>query len=463
VSLANGQAELLRDALAAVVSSGGIAVLSDSGRLSALLGDLLYGQPQLATALVTASSVGITRSLANLIRSGTETEQAVAVAASSLQWQTQLAPDVCALVAAELARALSLAPASQATSIAMSRPSLRAPRRRTVWISVGVLAVVALVALLVNVLMGPRVIHVKDGAGALVVTPDGRTLYVADPGDFHGDNFQNGHTVTPVNVATGIPGTPIKVGNHPQALAVTPDGRILYVADSGNTVTPVNVASSTPGTPIKVRHGPVAMVVAPDGRTLYVLTTGYAGERGMVVPVNIATGTTGTPISVGNVPAAMVMTPDGRTLYVANYADSTVTPVAIATAKPGTAIPVGKGPGGLVVTPDGQTLYVTNSGDPGLGGGDTVTPITIATDRPGAPIKVGSAPQALAVTPDGRTLYVANTNSNTVTPVSVTTGSPGAPIKVGKQPQALAVTPDGRTVYVANEIGDTVSVISLKR
>jgi hyaluronoglucosaminidase len=122
---------------------------------------------------------------------------------------------------------------------------------------------VALAALLVALALGvgkPRSIHAGVEPFALAVTPNSRTLYVAN-------YFAN--TVTPVNVATGNVGTPIPAGHNPQALAVTPEGRILYVADFlGNTVTPVDVATGKPGTPITVGNGPEGLAITPDGRTL---------------------------------------------------------------------------------------------------------------------------------------------------------------------------------------------------
>jgi DNA-binding beta-propeller fold protein YncE len=147
---------------------------------------------------------------------------------------------------------------------------------------------------------GPSMIGVRDGADALAVAPDGRTLFVADGGDDTGAMQIVGHTITPVATATGRPGRPIPVGSFPDALAVTPDGRILFAAsETGNTVTPVSLPAGIPGRPIKAGPNPQALAVTPDGRTLYVADSGYAGVAGGVTPIDIATGAAGRLIRPG--------------------------------------------------------------------------------------------------------------------------------------------------------------------
>ena len=68
---------------------------------------------------------------------------------------------------------------------AASRPGLRR-RRRIVWISAAALTVTVIVIAAiaaVNRLLGPPVIRVGQMPQALAVTPDGRTLYVANIDD----------------------------------------------------------------------------------------------------------------------------------------------------------------------------------------------------------------------------------------------------------------------------------------
>jgi YVTN family beta-propeller protein len=59
-------------------------------------------------------------------------------------------------------------------------------------------------------------------------------------------------TVTPISAGASTPGQPITVGQGTGGIGVTPDGRTIYVADYGGMVTPVTTATNTPRKPIKV-------------------------------------------------------------------------------------------------------------------------------------------------------------------------------------------------------------------
>ena len=109
-----------------------------------------------------------------------------------------------------------------------------------------------------------------DGIGrltsetAIAITPDGKTAYVADG---------NHRAVIPISTATDTPGTPIKISGTPVAIAITPDGKTAYVATAAyvarscegcpvGTLIPVATATSTPGTPIKIGRIPEAIAIA---------------------------------------------------------------------------------------------------------------------------------------------------------------------------------------------------------
>ena len=69
-----------------------------------------------------------------------------------------------------------------------------------------------------------------------MIAPDGETAYVVISG--------HPGAVTPITTATNRPGKPITVGDWPEAIAITPDGKTVYVASiNSNTVTPISAAT----------------------------------------------------------------------------------------------------------------------------------------------------------------------------------------------------------------------------
>jgi DNA-binding beta-propeller fold protein YncE len=120
-------------------------------------------------------------------------------------------------------------------------------RRRARWIA-GSLAAVAVIAAAISV-------AALSHRPATVAPPRlaGAVMYVAAP---------NG--VIPVRTATNTPGSPIKIGAIPAAIAITPDGRTAYIADGNHrTVIPVATATNTPGKPIKIGRIPKAIAITP--------------------------------------------------------------------------------------------------------------------------------------------------------------------------------------------------------
>ena len=63
--------------------------------------------------------------------------------------------------------------------------------------------------------------------------------------------------VTPIDLETNEPGKKIKVGRGPIAIAIAPDGKTAYVANtSSESVTPIDLETNTPGPEIKVGEYP---------------------------------------------------------------------------------------------------------------------------------------------------------------------------------------------------------------
>ena len=54
--------------------------------------------------------------------------------------------------------------------------------------------------------------------------------------------------MTPISTITNMPGKRIRVAKGTTAIAITPDGKTVYVADwRADTVTPITTATNTAG------------------------------------------------------------------------------------------------------------------------------------------------------------------------------------------------------------------------
>jgi YVTN family beta-propeller protein len=263
-------------------------------------------------------------------------------------------------------------------------------------------------------------------------------------------------TLSVIDTATNqVVGSPIPTGSGPDSIAITPDGKTLYVTSGAGDITVVNTQTNQIITTITGLPGLETIAISPDGKTAYVSVPG----EDEVIVIDLQTNqVTGAPIPVGGGPLGLVFSPDGKAAYVANYEDDNVSVIDTATRQVvGSPIPVGDEPSTVVVSPDGKTLYVNNEED------GTVSAIDTATNQVvGSPIPVGEDPWGLALSPDGARLYVANTNDDTVSVIDTATRQVvGGPISVDDEPYELAVTPDGKSVYVANYGAvDGVTVIS---
>lgn len=294
--------------------------------------------------------------------------------------------------------------------------------------------------------------------------PPNLVAYVALAGS--GSTVGNGSTLVEVTLSPPPQSTssPIRVGMYPDAIAVTPGGRLALVANySSNTVTPIVLPSNKVLPAVNAGEGPADVVVSPDGATAYVTDA----NSDTVTPINLRTLKPGKPIVVGNGPQGIVVTPDGSKAYVADAGaivagqsgtiGHDVTPIDLSTGKALPPIRVGNAPVGIAVTPDGSTVFVTNLNS------ESVTPITVSSDTPGASIATAGGPVAVVVAHNDA--WVVNTpaggEGNNLQPISVASGVAGKPIKLPNGAQNVAVLPSGNTAWVVCLNTDKLVAVNL--
>jgi Uncharacterized conserved protein len=179
-----------------------------------------------------------------------------------------------------------------------------------------------------------RKVYVSNWAGRLPQAgdaTDGSNPVVVDPAT----GIANNGTVSVYDTAAKAVTRTIEVGLHPSALALSPDGSRLYVANANSdSISVVDTARDAVESTIDVRpkkterlgSAPNALAVSQDGRTLYVANGGNNAIA--VVEPRSADPIKGF-IPVGWFPAALALTNAGDRLLVGNgYGFGSIAPAA---------------------------------------------------------------------------------------------------------------------------------------
>jgi DNA-binding beta-propeller fold protein YncE len=273
----------------------------------------------------------------------------------------------------------------------------------------------------------------------------------------------------------------------PYALAISPNGRYVYVADDHYAASAGAVAQYSIGVggllspdsipTVRAGVGPIAIALSPSARFAYVANE----DAGTVFEYAVGSGgmLSTTPrytFKAGVAPDAIAVAPNGRYLYVLDQFAGTGSQTAGAveqftvassgavTADPTPSVPAGDQPDAITISPNGRQIYVANfRGTAGVsqyavGAGGMLTPDRQPT------VQAGGAPHGIAVSPNGRFVYVATedgpgsakdrlggVSQYTVGASGMLTPDPTASVEAGYGSFAIAVSPDGNYVYVAND------------
>jgi len=199
---------------------------------------------------------------------------------------------------------------------------------------------------------------------------------------------------------------------------------------------------------------PAGIAVTPDGKRLYVAEN----LTHKVAVVDLATQKVITKIAVGEYPYDCEVSGDGKRVYVSNWGSRSVAVIATADNQVINNIPVGDHPNDLELTRDGRVLYVANANSNTVSVVSTeqmkeIEAISTAL-HPKSPI--GSTPNAVALSPDEKTLYIANADNNDVAVVDVAKRGNSEVegfIPTGWYPTSVRVSKDGKRIFVANGKG----------
>jgi len=346
-------------------------------------------------------------------------------------------------------------------------------------------------------------------SSTLAVSDDGGWLYVVNPDadsvsvvDLATRSLSKEILLAPAHPAATADGGAYIPKVMPRTLALSPDGRTLYVAGQrSGALHVIDTASGEVTRTVAVGSEPFGLVVSPDGASIFVA----ASQDDAVVRVNARTlAVDATAAGLPSKPWALALTADGRHLLVSHFLQGNVTalsPGDLSTQGTWTipevrprgdrrlAHGVIRGLYDLAERPGTTEVWVahamfdTDVAQPELDFESTAFPSlslfdvsgtfkqTLTTDAQDVPgtdgafADVVSGPRAIAFTPDGAYALLVDLDSEDVLAVDANRRVETSLLRPlpGHMPEGIALSPDGRTAYLDERNTGDVAVIAIDR
>jgi len=332
---------------------------------------------------------------------------------------------------------------------------------------------------------------------------------------------------TPVNQLVNPAGSLVELpGMRPQALALSPDGRLLVTAGLTHELVALDPATGTIfqhiplpadqtppqapeaaevlSPPQKSQLSFTGLAFSPDGSRIYLANVngdikvfGVRSDHTVTPLFSLPLPPANAPSRVAEIPAGIVVSPDGKKIYVAFNLSNRVAELDAATGQVFRMWDVGVAPFDVALA--GRKIYVSNwggrrpdlsnpTGPAGRGtlvrvdsrsiaseGSVSVIDLETSTNHsalhiPQSEIVTGLRAGALALSPNWRWLVTANTGSDTLSVIDTHTGQIIETIcarqnpgdPFGAQPNALAFDQSGTTLFVCNGTQNAVAVFQFK-
>src|SRR5436190_5843375 len=188
-----------------------------------------------------------------------------------------------------------------------------------------------------------REIAMPDRPDAIAILPNGTKAYASIPPIV---------SLSVIDLATDtVSGAPIPTVQAMENLLVSPNGLLLYVPGSRRVAVLDTVRDHFLDLTFSVGEYPAALAITPDGSQLYVANAfdDTVSVIGLAASSGISTARADiTTIPVGKRPLALAVAPNGTSVYVANNDSNDISIIDVATNRvTGSSIAVGVNPGAI--------------------------------------------------------------------------------------------------------------------
>jgi DNA-binding beta-propeller fold protein YncE len=275
---------------------------------------------------------------------------------------------------------------------------------------------------------------------ALTATPDGRTLWTADP---------DAQAITAHRVRDLAPRRSIAVGGAAVDLAIAGTTAVVALGFYGpKTLAVVDLVTR------RVSHHAVgddvrAVRVSRDGRTAYVAG---GGAKGWLRGFDTVTGEAGPQLHLGRHPRSLALSPDGRHALVALNGDAAVAVIALRDLAVVQRIATREFPYLVAWSPEGDRGVVSHNGY----GADHVTIVDPGARRASHTLATHLDPAGVAFV-GRRSVLVAERGAGTLALLDSHSGRRRRRLTVGGRPRSVIVR--GRRAFaVDGETGQLTKV-----
>lgn len=332
----------------------------------------------------------------------------------------------------------------------------------------------------------------------------------------------SGRVITPVNQVLTPAGTQVELWEtRPQALALSPDGKVLVTSGKtheiflidpvkGNVLQKIALPSESARVTESVsthilepdKEGQLSftgLIFSKDGKRIFLSNVNGSikiferlAETNFQASATFPLPETALAQRKKDIPSGLALSADGKRLYVVLNLSNRLLEMDAMTGQQLRMMEVGVAPYDVVLA-HGKA-YVSNwggrrpeagslTGPAGRGTRVRVDPvrhiasegsvsvIDLASGKVVKEILTGLHTSALALSPDGKYLAIANSGSDTVSVLDARTDEVTRNINLawqlgdpfGAMPNALAFSPNGRTLYVCNGTQNAIAVVDLTR
>lgn len=280
-----------------------------------------------------------------------------------------------------------------------------------------------------------------------------------------------------------------EVYRSPLAVAVSPDGKTLYVSDkTAGCIAVLDAAAGQKIRDIAVEGEPNGIALSADGKTLYVALR----KAGTVAVIDTAAGTVSRQIEVGPWPVDVALAPKSNRLITCNRGNHTVSIVDLAAGKVLQQVPVVRDPFCAAITPDESRIVVVNYMPHGAGTDPKLAAVVSIIDvhamQQTAEIKLppgSTGVSGVCIGPEGKWAYVIHALGRFNLPITqlergwvhtyalsiidVEAGSRAATVLLddlsrgAANPWSLVISPDGQNLWITLGGTHEVSMLAVGR